>query len=951
MVDLEAALRSSLDGRYSIEGEAGRGGMSVVYRARDLKHGRAVAIKVLRPELSAQIGADRFHREVEFAATLTNPHVLPLFDSGEADGNLYYVMPCIEGGTLRDRIEREGPLDVEEAIAIARNVASALEAAHEKGIVHRDIKPANILFSGGEAVVSDFGIARAVAIEGGDRLTQSGLSIGSPAYMSPEQAGGDPVDGRSDIYSLGCVLFTMLTGEPPFSRGTAQATIAAQLTEPPPSVRERSPEAPKGVDEIILTALQKDPDDRFASATELIAALDHPELIPQRAKARRRRRKIRTTKVTLVLAIGIAGIGWLAWQAYAPVPLPPTNANRVMVFPLLERGDVEPGTGLDAAITIGNVLNYADPLTFVDGWTWLDAERRADVSLLTSEMARQVALEQRARWYVTGTILAAGDSATVTLLLHDAAADTSTTRELATGSSDFGGIVDAGLAATTRLLPALLEPGREIDPSILAASRSSNPVAMLEWVEGEKAYRASRFEEALDLYLRALEADSAWAFAAMKAAQAASWVNRAEPALALLDLALESEAVLPEKYRSFAHGLQQYLLGHAREAVGRFQDALTLDPEWAEGWMGLGEVYYHLQPAWTDLASQARHAFHRAMDADSSFVLPLYHLSEMALRNGELEEAERMIGTFGAAEPAADMHVQLVLMQRCIKEGPGAIDWDSWVRSEPDAVVRAGLAFGVGGHQLDCIEASLRSVLDSEIPPSDWVWAAQFVLNNVAVVRGRPDEAKAIIERSIEGGSQGAVALRLVNAFAGVREFDESAAELIPFLLGDLDSMGSERLWYLGSWYDHDGDVEDLRAVADALASRDTSAGGIDFRMLGGAMAARLAVAEGDTSLALNLLDDIHPFGRRGDLEWDFEKGLPQERLLLAELLLARGEFERAIAVAEGFELEPKVYLLYMPRSLEIRTEAARKLGDDAGAEELARRRRAMDSLSPGEES
>jgi tetratricopeptide (TPR) repeat protein/tRNA A-37 threonylcarbamoyl transferase component Bud32 len=928
MVDLGATLRSALDGRYAIEGEVGRGGMSVVFKARDLKHNRTVAIKVLKPELSEQVGTDRFQREVEFAANLTNPHILPLFDSGEAAGQLYYVMPCIEGGTLKERIERDGPLDIEDALAIARQVAGALEAAHEHGIVHRDIKPANILFSGGEAMVADFGIARAVAIEDGDRLTQSGLSVGSPAFMSPEQAGGDPVDGRSDLYSLGCVLYTMLAGEPPFVRPTAQATITAQLADPPPSIRDVRPEVPKGVDEIILTALQKSPDDRFASATEMIAALDHPELMPRQAKQRRRRRRLRVGEWSLALAAGAVGVSYLAWRAYAPEPLPPTDANRVMVFPLLERGNTEPGTGLDAAITIGNALNYADPLTFVDGWTWLDAERRADVGLLTSDVARQTALGQRARWYVTGTILGAADSATVTLLLHDALADTSAARELAMGAAGFNGVVDAGLAATTRLLPVLLEPGRTIDPSVLAASRSSHPVAMLEWVEGEKAYRASHFEPALAHYEAAIDADSSWAFAAFKGAQAASWINRTEPALALVEIALGSEGVLPPKYRSFAHGLQHYLLGESREAVDRFEEALALDPDWAEGWMGLGEVHYHLQPDWTDLAAQASRAFHRALDADSAFVLPLYHLSELALRAGDLEEAGRLIPRFAAASPARDMLTQLVLMQACITEGPDSIDWDSRVREEAEGVVRAGLGFGTGGHQLDCARAALTAVLDAEAPPEEWVWGAYFALNTIAVVRGQADEAEAIIQRAVEAGYQGAVALRLVNAFAGETEFDASASELVDVLLGDLDAMGSERLWYLGSWYDHTGDIENLRAVANALTRRADATGAIDFRMLGGGMAARVAIAEGDTLRALQLLEAIHPFGRRADLEWDFEKGLPRERLLLAELLLARGDHQRAIEVAKGFELEPQVYVLYMPRSLEIRAEAARGLND-----------------------
>ncbi len=937
MADLEATLRSALDGRYAVDDELGRGGMSVVYRAEDLKHHRRVAIKVLRPELSEQIGADRFHREVEFAATLSNPHILPLFDSGEADGNLYYVMPCVDGGSLRERIDRDGPLDVEEAVAIARNVASALQAAHEKGIVHRDIKPGNILFSGGEAVVADFGIARATELDDGDRLTQSGLSIGSPAFMSPEQAGGDAVDGRSDLYSLGCVLYTMLAGEPPFVRDTAQATIAAQLAEPPPSVRAERPGVPKGVDEIILTALQKAPEQRFQSAAEMLAALDHPELMPGRAKARRRRARVRAASAALALVLGAGGIGWLAWKAFAPEPLPAADANRVMVFPLLERGDVEPGIGYDAAITIGNVLNHADPLTFLSGWTWLSAQQRADGSLLTADVARQIALAQRARWYVTGTVLGAGDSSTVTLLLHDAVADTSAARELATGSSDYPGIADAGLDATSRLLPFLLEPGREIDPAILAASRSSSPKAMLEWVEGEKEYRLSRFEQALEHYEAAIAADSTWAFAAFKGAQAASWTNRAEPALALIDLAVVHESQLPPKYRSFALALQHYLRGDAREAVEHFEAALVPDSTWAEGWMGLGEVYYHLQPVWTGLEPRALDAFHRALRSDSSFVLPLYHLSEAALRNGDLEAAANYIERFSVAQPEPGMRLQLELMRRCVAEGPGAVDWTRHAAESPDVVARAGLGLGTTDAQLDCREVALRAVDASAAASEDWKWGARFVLNNLLVVRGRDDEARTILDAATES-RPGAVALSLVNAFAGAAAFDSSAMALVRRLPRDVSATDPWYLWFLGSWFDHVGDRDSLRLVADGLLRRAGSGGTEDLRMMAGGLDARLAAAEGDTTRALERLEAIHPYGSRVDLEWDFEKALPQERLLLARLLLARGEYARAAAVAEGFELEPKVYLLYLPQSLEIRAAAARGLGDEAGAREFEAR-------------
>ena len=389
MEDEVASLRSALSDRYEVQQEIGRGGMSVVSLARDVKHNRLVAVKVLRSDLSEQIGAERFHREVDIAAHLSNPHILPLFDSGESENRLYYVMPYVDGGTLAERIDLNGRLSADAAIEVARSVGLALAAAHEKGIVHRDIKPGNILFSGGEAVVADFGIARATQVEGAERLTRSGLSVGSPAFMSPEQAGGDPVDGRSDLYSLGCVLYTMLTGRPPFLRDTAQATIAAQIAEPAPSEREVRPKVPKGVEEIILTALQKDPAARFQTASELVAALDHPELMPERARARRRRARVRATLTDLAVILGVGAVGWLAWRAFVPEPLPAADANRIMVFPLMERGETRAGMGYDAALTIGNVLNHADPLTFVSGWDWLDAEERADGNLLTADVARR----------------------------------------------------------------------------------------------------------------------------------------------------------------------------------------------------------------------------------------------------------------------------------------------------------------------------------------------------------------------------------------------------------------------------------------------------------------------------------------------------------------------------------------------------------------------------------
>ena len=238
MSDPIARLNAALEGRYAIERELGEGGMATVYLTKDLKHNRNVALKVLKPELAAVVGAERFLAEIETTANLTHPHILPLHDSGEADGFLFYVMPHIEGESLRERIDREKQLGVDDALAITQKVAGALDYAHEHGVVHRDIKPGNILLSAqGEPLIADFGIALAVAQAGGGRITETGLSLGTPHYMSPEQATGDrDVDPRSDVYALGCVLYEMLAGQPPFSATTAQAVLVKILTADPPSI-------------------------------------------------------------------------------------------------------------------------------------------------------------------------------------------------------------------------------------------------------------------------------------------------------------------------------------------------------------------------------------------------------------------------------------------------------------------------------------------------------------------------------------------------------------------------------------------------------------------------------------------------------------------------------------------------------------------------------------------
>ena len=270
-------LGTALAGRYAVERELGRGGMATVYLADDLKHHRKVAIKVLRPELASVLGPDRFTREIRIAAGLNHPHILPLHDSGEAGGLLFYVMPFVRGESLRQKLSREGQLPVDDALRITRQVAAALAHAHAHGLIHRDIKPENILLHEGEAMVTDFGIALAAQADVDDRLTGTGLTLGTPAYMSPEQAAGErALDVRTDVYSLGCVLYELLAGEPPHTGPTAQAVIFKRFTEPAPLIRRTRPTVTPAVEQALSKALAKAPADRFASVADFAQALAGP---------------------------------------------------------------------------------------------------------------------------------------------------------------------------------------------------------------------------------------------------------------------------------------------------------------------------------------------------------------------------------------------------------------------------------------------------------------------------------------------------------------------------------------------------------------------------------------------------------------------------------------------------------------------------------------------------
>jgi serine/threonine-protein kinase len=334
MSEITERLTPAIADRYRIEGELGQGGMAIVFQAHDMKHDRKVALKVLRPELAAVIGAERFLNEIKVTANLQHPHILPLHDSGEADSFLFYVMPYVEGDTLRDKLDKEKQLGIEDAIEITRSLAAALDYAHRQGVIHRDIKPENVLLHDGQALIADFGIALAIsAAAGGTRLTETGLSIGTPQYMSPEQAMGDrELDARSDIYSLGAMLYEMLAGDPPYTGSTAQAIVAKVITEKAPPVTAARDTVPPHVAMAIGKALSKLPADRFSTAIRFAEALTNPGFSVSLAEATTvggKRVSLwnpLSVAATVMAAVAVALAAWLATR-----PEPAKQVSRFVV--------------------------------------------------------------------------------------------------------------------------------------------------------------------------------------------------------------------------------------------------------------------------------------------------------------------------------------------------------------------------------------------------------------------------------------------------------------------------------------------------------------------------------------------------------------------------------------------------------------------------------------------
>jgi serine/threonine-protein kinase len=583
-------VRKALADRYKILRVLGEGGMATVYLAEDLKHKREVAVKVMRPELSETLGADRFLREVEIAAKLSHPNILPVYDSGAADGVLYYVMPVVEGESLPARIKREKQLPVEEALRLAREVAEAMAYAHARGFVHRDIKPANILISAGHALVADFGIAR--AMEGdGQSITQTGLAIGTPQYMSPEQASGaTDLDGRSDIYALGCVLYEMLAGEPPFTGPTVQAVIMRSMTEAPRPLEQTRASLPPAVGAVVTRALAKAPADRYANAGAMVTALVAAERDTQSGfvtgpTAARGGFKPWQVGVAAAAVLAVGALGVKAFGGGDGTAATATAAKRIAVLPFQHIGADE-----DAYLADGIVDELRGKLSRLGNLTVI-ASASADQYRETTKTGPQIAKELRVDQVLTGKVQWAGGTeggrrVRVSAEMVDGKTGQITWTE--TFDADLTDVFAMQSQLATRVAGALgAVLGQDVTAD-LASRPTQNAVAYDLYLKGRGITNnaAGPMRQAAGYYAQAVALDSnfAEAWARLGGALTMAHTNGTrEPELGRQAKEAVDRAMLLASDKAFAHrAMASYLINVERDAEASRRAtarALALEPD------------------------------------------------------------------------------------------------------------------------------------------------------------------------------------------------------------------------------------------------------------------------------------------------------------------------------------------------------------------------------------
>jgi serine/threonine-protein kinase len=593
---LRQRFQTLLEGQYAIGRELGRGGMATVYLAKDLRHDRQVAIKLLQPELTTAVTAERFLREIQITAKLQHPHILTLIDSGAKDGLVYYVMPHVEGESLRDRLIWEKQLPIERAVQIARQVAGALQHAHERGVIHRDIKPENILLSGGQAILADFGIARAVRESGQQVITQVGLPLGTPAYMSPEQASGqDDIDARSDLYSLGCVFFEMLAGRPPFVAPTVSKVLQMHLTEPPPSACACRTAAPVEMDALLARALAKDRSKRFQTAqdfSDALGVIEATETLERATPPSARRVSAPQPAVAVATAygstpstlkrllvvggvIGALVLGWLAFDAARPSATPPPRSTNPAVVPaagetpFLASIGVKPldaiGDSASRMLSAGITEEVSAQLTKI---RQLKVISRTTMEAVKAKgwTTREIADSLGIQYLLEGSVHQVGRQLAVTLQLINATTDAHLWGESLRQPLRDILMLRQEIARQAVEALAVRVPGLQVMGPDAGSRNPEAEQARAHGVELQDSGDEERLDEAIRSFERALSLDSTYAAAAAELSDALRYY---------IDLGFGTKR---DPYQALAQSLRWA------------ERAVRLDPNLALGWAARGSA-------------------------------------------------------------------------------------------------------------------------------------------------------------------------------------------------------------------------------------------------------------------------------------------------------------------------------------------------------------------------
>lgn len=624
---LEERLRSALQDGYRLERELGGGGMSRVFVAEEKALGRRVALKVLAPELGGGVSADRFRREIQTVANLQHPHIVPLLSAGSAAGSIYYTMPLVEGETLRARISREGRLRLRDALQLAREIAEALAYAHRHGVIHRDIKPENVLLTDGHAVVTDFGVAKALgaSTEGGFTLTSAGLAIGTPAYMAPEQVTADPnADHRLDLYALGCVLYEMLGGRAPFGGSTLQEVLAAHVAKTAQPVTELRADVPADVAAWVFRALEKDPARRWATADDARAALDEclarlsGESRTEPAPAFWRRPKV---LVAAVAAASAAGVAVMVARQGDSGPVDMRERIAVLPFTPTDPSDTALARlGRDLVVTLTANLDGVGDLHMIDPMAVLAQTQGGEAR--SPDRAMAIAQRLGARSGLLGTLVRSGNSVRLDYRLLSTQGGVGAPIAQGTVTAPLGdeGIVPLTDSATWGMLRAILPARGQQMPSIEVARTRSIP-ALRAFLDGERLMLANDWLEAEKAFDRAIAADSSFWFAYRRVSQAGAWIFRGRPQAAAI--AEAHRASFPERERLIMESNDS---GGFGEELARLKAITQRFPDFWDGWFRYADVLVHSGYRLGIPQSEAAAAFERVVEANPRMMPAYDHL-------------------------------------------------------------------------------------------------------------------------------------------------------------------------------------------------------------------------------------------------------------------------------------------------------------------------------------